>query len=127
MKKGYLAYVLPEAEKSKFLKLFPPKYERVIAHHVTYQFPATEEDLLPKGSAFKIVGESNDGNGVQALVVEVDGDIIRNDGGTYHITWSLSKGRKPFESNKVIQTQGFRKVDTVSIKLEPAFVPHGGN
>ena len=55
------------------------------------------------------------------MVVTVDGTTNRPDGSTYHITWSLSSGRKARESNDVIRERGWSPIDPpVPVKLEPA-------
>jgi hypothetical protein len=36
---------------------------------------------------------ADDKNGLQALLVSVDGETVRPDGGIYHITWSLDPDR----------------------------------
>src|SRR3546814_9902597 len=50
----------------------------------------------------------DDGEGLQALIVSIDGSTDRPDGSTYHITWSLdrSRGRKAVQSNDVIAERG---------------------
>ncbi|HEY8611465.1 MAG TPA: hypothetical protein VIL69_09280, partial [Roseomonas sp.] len=45
----------------------------------------------------------------------------RPGGSTYHITWSLGKGRKPVESNDVIAVQGWTALEKPRpIRLEPS-------
>lgn len=106
---GYLAFEVPMASRLALMKLFPPKYDDFIGHHITEQFgvpPSTPE----RTAKVKVVGYVEE-DGLEALVVEVDGELHRPDGKTYHITWSLdySKGKKPVMSNALIQ-QGFEVV-----------------
>ena len=62
--------------------------------------------------------------GVEAMVVRVDGATERPGGGTYHITWSLSPGRKARESNDAIARHGWQPVDPpIPVRLEPAVFP----
>src|SRR4051812_520010 len=71
----------------------PPRYARVVAHHVTLKFG--DRQAQPPGEVeAAVVGEADDGAGVQALVVAIDGDTARPDGGTFHVTWSLADGRE---------------------------------
>jgi hypothetical protein len=68
-----------------------------------------------------IVGRSDDGRGVEAMVVQIDGSTGRPDGGTYHITWSLGAGRRAVESNDVIKACRWDAIDPpVPVLLEPA-------
>lgn len=67
-----------------------------------------------------MVGRADDGIGVEALVVEIDGTIVRPDGGAYHITWSLGDGRATKESNDVIADHGWQPFDGGSLDLVPA-------
>ena len=54
-----------------------------------------------------MVGVADDGEGVQALVVEIGGGTWRPDGSTYHVTWSLADGRGAVESYDVIRERGW--------------------
>jgi hypothetical protein len=121
--KGYNGYLLPDKERSKLLALFPPKYPDIIAHHITEKYPAMSTEDLPSGKSFRVVGYSDDGNGVEAIVVEVNGTIKRPDGKIYHITMSIdrSKGYKPVDSNTIIANQGFQNVQPINISMEPKF------
>jgi hypothetical protein len=62
---------------------------------------------LPRETEGFVVGVADDGVGVQALVVEIGGTLRRPDGSTYHITWSLGRGRRAVESNDVIRDCGW--------------------
>ena len=53
------------------------------------------------------MGVADDGEGVQALVVEIGGTTRRPDGAAFHIAWSLGAGRRAAESNDVIQERGW--------------------
>ncbi len=55
------------------------------------------------------------------MVVRIDGTTDRPDGSTYHITWSLAKGRRAKESNDVIRDQGFEPLELpMPVRLLPA-------
>ena len=109
---------LPQGERERLLKRFPPNYENVIADHVTLQVGGTELPAQPKA---RVVGRADDGESLECLVVELDGTTDRPDGSTYHITWSLGPGRKAIESNDVLREQGWSPIDAaIPVDLEPA-------
>jgi hypothetical protein len=119
---GVVGWLLNEAERDDLLRRFPPIYPDVVAHHVTLQANAPPNTPLPAATAGEIVGQADDGRGVQALVVRIEGTPARPDGSTYHVTWSLDRaqGRRPVESNQVIQNRGWSACGPVSIRLKPA-------
>lgn len=92
--------------REALLALYPPRYERVIAEHVTYK-PGADGAALPDAVDCLVVGRADDGKGVEALVVSISGSTDRPDGSTWHITWSLAEGRRAKESNGVIATLGW--------------------
>jgi hypothetical protein len=112
---------LPSDERDTLLQRFPPKYENVIADHVTLRSGATRETPLPRKPEARIVGRADDNESLECLVVELDGTTDRPDGSTYHITWSLGPGRKARESNDVLRDRGWGHVEAaIPIDLEPA-------
>jgi hypothetical protein len=112
---------LPPLERELLLQRFPPKYENVIADHVTLRVGATPETPLPrKPHDARVVGRADDGRSLECLVVEMDGTTDRPDGSTYHITWSLGPGRKARESNDVLRDRGWKPTDSIAVELEPA-------
>jgi len=109
-----------DEERERLLELFPPKYERRIADHVTLHAGAPEGAAPPDVDA-RIVGRADDGKSLECLVVQIDGTTDRPDGSIYHITWSLGAGRKAKESNDVLREDGWRRLDrAIPIRLEPA-------
>jgi hypothetical protein len=67
------------------------------------------------------VGRADDGDGVEAMVVALDGSTDRPDGSTFHITWSLAPGRRARESNDVLKERGWDALDQpVPVTVEPA-------
>src|SRR5690348_527795 len=108
-------------ERSSLLDRFPPKYDNVIADHVTLRVGATPETPLPREVAAEIVGRADDGDSLECLVVSIDGTTDRPDGSTYHITWSLGPGRRARESNDVLRELGWKPLDkSIPAQLEPA-------
>ena len=57
-------------------------------------------------------------------MVSIAGTTDRPDGSTYHITWSLEKGRRAKESNDVIRDYGWQPIELpVPVMLQPARFP----
>ena len=113
---------LDPADRAALLERFKPVWPDVVADHVTLAM-LSDEVPLPAEVVAEIVGDVDDGEGLQALVVAVDGSVDRPDGSTYHITWSLdrARGRRAVESNAIIALRGWRSLDTpVPVRLHPA-------
>jgi hypothetical protein len=122
---GYHAYVLSPESRAALLKKHPPKYPEVIAHHVTHAFGVKKESRVPEHpKSVEVIGHVDDGKGVQAAVVKVDGREFRPDGKRYHVTISIdrSKGRKPVHSNDVISDLGYTTVRPYRISAQARLV-----
>jgi len=112
---------LPAEERERLLARFPPKYENVIADHVTLRVGATRKTPLPRKPKARIVGRADDGRSLECLVVDLDGTTDRPDGSTYHITWSLGADRNARESNDVLRDRGWEPLGApIDVELEPA-------
>jgi hypothetical protein len=112
---------LPRDEREMLLQRFPPRYDNVIADHVTLRVGAAPETPLPRKADARIIGRGDDGESLECMVVELDGTTDRPDGSTYHITWSLGPGRKARESNDVLREKGWEPLAApVDVALEPA-------
>ena len=119
-----IGWKLDRAEREQLLQQFPARYANVVADHVTLRSRVSEASPLPPGTTGVIVGCSDDGAGVQAMVVQVDGSVERPDGSTYHITWSLEEGREARQSNDVIREHGWDAVvPPVPVQLRAASFP----
>jgi hypothetical protein len=117
-----IGWKLDRGERKELLRRFPPRYDDVIADHVTLQSKALDEPLPPAVEA-KIVGRADDEDSLECLVVAVDGTTDRPDGSTFHITWSLdkSKGREARQSNDVLKERGWTAFElAVPVSVEPA-------
>jgi hypothetical protein len=116
-----IGWKLPPDERELLIERFPPKYENVVANHVTLRTGATPTTPLPRKPEARIVGRADDGRGLECLVVELDGTTDRPDGSTYHITWSLGPTRRARESNDVLRDQGWDPLPApIPVELEPA-------
>ena len=112
---------LPRDDREALLARFPPKYDDVVADHVTLRVGATSQTPLPRKPQARVVGRADDKRSLECLVVELDGTTDRPDGSTYHITWSLGPGRKARESNDVLRDQGWKHIrEPLTVTLEPA-------
>jgi hypothetical protein len=79
---------------------------------------------LPDPVSAEAVGHIDDGQGIEALVVAVDGSTDRPDGSTYHITWSLGPDRRAKESNDVLANGPWQPLrEAIPLELTPARWP----
>jgi hypothetical protein len=114
---------LDEQDRKRLLSRFAPLFPDIVADHVTLRTGTDHRTPLPRETSGEVVGEIDDGLGVQALVVRIAGTTDRSDGSTFHITWSLdrARGRRPVESNLVIARLGWRPLpEPIPIRLKPA-------
>jgi hypothetical protein len=118
-----IGWKLDGAQRRELVQQFPPKYRNLVADHVTLQGKVEADAARPQETEGEIVGRADDGRGVEAMVVSINGTTDRPDGSTYHITWSLEDGRSAKESNDVIAAQGWVEFDLpMPIELKPARV-----
>ncbi len=113
---------LDPKEREALLERFPPHWPDIIADHITLDTHPHRNDPPPRQTTAEIVGSVDDGDGLQALVVAIDGSTERPDGNTFHITWSLDRGRgrKPVDSVATIRQHGWRVLqEQVSINIHP--------
>lgn len=118
-----LGWAIDRSHRTELLERFAPRYDETVADHVTFG-RRSEAPAMPDADRAIVIGRADDGAGVEALVVEVNGTHDRWDGSTYHITWSLAPGREAVESNAVIAECGWQVVeDRPTVGLEPAEWP----
>ena len=119
-----IGWKLDRGQRRELLQQFPPKFPKVVADHVTLHSKAARDAPLPQETEGEIVGRTDDGQGVEAMVVAIGGTTDRPDGSTYHITWSLADGRRARESNDVLREQEWERFDLpMPVRLEPARWP----
>lgn len=114
---------LDRAEREELLRQFPPRWPDVIADHVTLASRSAGPQPMPTAREGLIVGRVDDGEGLQALVVSIQGTTDRPDGSTFHITWSLDRlrGRQAVQSNEVLARLGWEQLaEPVPLTLIPA-------
>ncbi len=118
----YIAFELDKKSRRQLAKTFEPKYPEFIGHHITYKSGVKKDAKLPyPPKKMEVIGYVDDGEGLEALVIAINGSSERPDGNTYHITWSLDreKGKKPVHSNDLIAMKGYTEVTPVEIKAKP--------
>lgn len=87
---AYTCYLLNEDEKTRLESLvggyaFPSRR----ADHVTVNHAARNADDLPRLNSVLVYGFASDLKGIEAFLVEVNGQRKSPDGRYYHMTWSL--------------------------------------
>jgi hypothetical protein len=125
MRKGYTCLILNFNDRQRLLELFPPQYSQTIAHHVTMEYGVTGENIPDVWDGF-VVGDAYD-KGVQALVVQLNGTTVRQDGAVFHITWSLDIGRFPEESKPLLERGWYPLDQPIPVYFTPAFVLSKGS
>lgn len=116
-----IGWKLNQRDRAELLKHFKPKYENVVADHVTLRTGATPQTPLPDQPVSRVVGTADDGRGVECLVIELDGTTDRPDGSTFHITWSLGPTRSARESNDILSECEWERLShPVDVSLQPA-------
>ena len=116
-----IGWKLDRGERAEVLRRFPPRYRNAVAGHVTLAAKAAADAPPTQEDSGEIIGRADDGAGVEAMVVRLNGATGRPDGSTFHITWSLEEGRRAKESNDVIAAQGWTQLpEPIPISLTPA-------
>jgi hypothetical protein len=119
-----IGWKLDSDQRAELLRQFPPRFETVVADHVTLQARVARDAPLPRETMGVIVGRADDGDGVEALVVAIGGSTARPDGSTYHVTWSLGVDRRAVESNDLLASGRWSTFDLpMPILLHPARFP----
>lgn len=123
MTNKYTAYVLNDSDRALLANNYPPKYADFVGHHVTVQFGVPEGTSAPEPATVKVVGYKDSGDGIEALVVSVNGNTQRPDGSTYHITWSLDRTKySPKDSNVLLSDteKRYTLIRPIAIQTTPA-------
>jgi len=117
----YTSYQLTPRSRNFLLDKFPPKHKKVVAHHITHEFGVHKDTKLPPNANIRVIGYHNDPDGLEVLVVSVDGGQYRPDGGVYHITWSLDPEKfKPVHSNGLASRQNHKLIMPVAVQTNPS-------
>ncbi len=115
----YTALVLTDESRSILEDKFPPKYDKFIGHHVTIEFGVPSDTPLPEPASVKLLGKKDSGDGLEVIVVSVNGDVKRPDGGIYHITWSLDPDKyAPKDSNDLLSDTAHRYIMCLPLHID---------
>lgn len=109
-KNVYRAYPLTVADREKLLSMFPPTHPRVIADHISAQ-ALDRMDMVKEGPAEGEVVGIVDKDGVQSLVVSINGTVETASGTPFHISWSSDPGVKTGGTGQVVRKHGYVKLD----------------
>jgi hypothetical protein len=120
--RGYVCWLIEPESRETLLRIIPSSFPTTVCHHVTIAFDVTDDYPMPQRETGRVVGEIID-KGVQALVVEIQGNTVRPDGERYHITFSLDEGRFPEEARRLVRRGWFPFAEPIQVKLTPAFIP----
>lgn len=107
---GYIAFQLNKDSQKELLNTFKPSFENIKCHHITYKFGVAPTDKLPSQTEGYVVGYKK-GEGIEALVVEINFKSLRPDGKLYHITLSHDNNHKPVQSNNLLADNKYTKLD----------------
>jgi hypothetical protein len=122
--RSVVGWQLDRAQRAELLERFEPRYDKVVADHVTLAAKVAAETPLPDEVIGEIVGHIDDDQGVEALVVAIGGTTDRPGGSTYHITWSLGPRRQARESNDVLVQGPWQPLrEPIPLTLAPARWP----
>jgi len=115
----FSGWKLGDSSRDTLENIFGVAHPKKIAHHITYMFGP--DSVKPKDAKIYVIGHCITDK-IECFVVEVDGSLVRPDGKTYHITWSLDpqKGAKPVDSNEALEKFGFVHIkEKILIQCEP--------
>jgi hypothetical protein len=117
----YTAYVLDDQSRQQLAQRFPPKYDNFIGHHITVEFGVPTGVPIPDDASVAVVGYADSRDGLEALVVSVNGQKRRPDGKLYHITWSIDSQSeyKPVDSNRLLSNNRYTLVRPIEIATVP--------
>lgn len=106
----YRAYMLKDADRERLLQMFPPTHPRVIADHISAE-SLNMMHLVKDGPAKAEVIGYADHEGVQSLIVRVNGKELTGNGTPFHISWSSNPGVKVGGTGNIVRRYGYTKLD----------------
>lgn len=113
----FIGYRLSPQSREALLEAFPPKYSRVICDHITYQFGAPNDSVLPAApESVEVFGYIDSEDGIEGFTVSIDGETVRPDGSKYHITHSINPDRRPVETNDFVDEA--ERIDEIPLDVK---------
>ena len=88
-----ICYELSKESKAMLMAKFPPKYPEVRYDHVTIQMGGLGAKTPDPAQKVEVVGIADDGNGIEAFIVRVNDQPMRQDGRAWHITASFDSSK----------------------------------
>ena len=99
-----MGWVIPEDDLQILKASYPPRYAPIAVPHCTLELGGSRGSRLPPPRKGVVFGKIDNLDGVEALLLSIDGETVRPDGAVLHITSSLGPGRKPKDSHEAIRT-----------------------
>lgn len=90
----YAAFILDHESQEKLTRAFPPKFSEVRANHITIAHDTIDPSVLFTPKSIKVVGYASNNQGIEAVLIEVDGQQFKSDGNPWHITISFDKDKE---------------------------------
>ena len=116
---GAIGWKLDRSEREQLLRRFPPRYSETVADHVTLE---PGEGPLPPEVSAAIVGRADDGAGVEAMVVSIDGATDRPERPGNVEGRAVGPGRRAKESNRVLRDRRWTPLAPVPVTVRPATI-----
>lgn len=98
----YAGWKLGDDDRTQLLSQFVPTRHNVVADHITAAVGDSAYTMAIEPAIGTVVGWL-DRDGMQVLVVTVNGSEFASDGRKLHITWSYDDGRVPADANRILQ------------------------
>jgi len=124
---AYVAFELSPLTRGELLAAYPPKFEKVVCHHVTVIFRPTQTEFDEAMKQFadgvtsaQAYGYSCD-DSLECFSVKLNGTPKRPFHGFYHVTHSHEANRKPVDSNKLLVARNgspITKIEPIILKGE---------
>lgn len=90
----YAAFILDQESQQQLTRAFAPKFPCVRANHITIAHDTVDPAVLFKPKSIRVVGYACDNQGIEAVLVEIDGQQFKADGKPWHATISFDEGRE---------------------------------
>lgn len=88
-----ICYEIDKPSRNMLMHRFPPKYPEIRYDHITIEMGGLNAQIPAPAESVEVVGIADDGNGLEALIVRVNGSPTRKDGKAWHITASFDPSK----------------------------------